>query len=170
VPNFLGKHASDRLREEAPRKGEAVGSSRTISHWTRVLAGPGEVGRDGADAGQAARAKSGQIATLILPAGTAWGGELRVAATSALPPPLHRLRPDGDAAAARARRLPGAALLVDGAALRSDLGEAAACIAKATGARLMPPFSRDGSGVAALRCGLNGWPAGSRTIWRCWRR
>ena len=71
VLHILGKHASHDLRHEAPLKGDTVGISRTNSNWTRVSAGPAEVGRNGADAVQAARAKSGQIATLILPADTA---------------------------------------------------------------------------------------------------
>ena len=74
VLNIMGEHASYHPRYEAPLKGDTVGISRAISHWTRVSAGQGEVGSDGAATVQAARAKNGQIATLILPADTAWGG------------------------------------------------------------------------------------------------
>lgn len=78
-----------------------------------------------------------------------------MAATSAPPPPLHRPRPDEITAAVRALRQAGAALLVDGVALHSDLGEVAARIAKATGARLMQPFfaARFRRGGWALRLG-----------------
>ena len=76
-----------------------------------------------------------------------------MAATSAPPPPLHRPRPDEITAAVRVLRQAGAALLVDGVALHSDLGEVAARIAKATGARLMQPFfaARFRRGGGALR-------------------
>ena len=139
VVNIMGDHADYHLQFEAPLKGDTVGISQSISHWTRVTSEPGRVAGDGADAVQAARAKNGQIATLILPANMAWDaaeGE----AVAPPPPPLQRPSADQVAAAARALRQPGAVLLVDGPALWSDLGLLAKRLTKATGARLMQPF------------------------------
>jgi len=139
VLNIMGDHADYHLAYEAPLKGDTVGISQTVSHWTRVTSEPGRVAQDGADAVQAARGRNGQIATLILPANMAWdpaGGE----AVAPPPAPLRRPSPDQVAAAARALRQPGAVLLVDGPALWSKLGLLAARVAKAAGARLMQPF------------------------------
>ena len=55
-------------------------------------------------------------------------------------PPLRRPSALEIAGAARVLTAPGAALMVDGAALYSDLGLVAAGIAAKTGARLMAPF------------------------------
>ena len=72
VVNVMGEHASYHLQYEAPLKGDTEGISRTVSHWTRTASDAGSVARDGAEAIRAARSKNGQIATLILPADTAW--------------------------------------------------------------------------------------------------
>lgn len=139
ILNIMGDHADYHLRFEAPLKGDTVGISQAISHWTRVSAEPGRVARDGADALQAARSKNGQIATLILPANMAWDP---AEGHAVAPPPLLLRRPSSEeiTAAARALRLPGAVLLVDGPALWSDLGLQAKRLTKAAGARLMHPF------------------------------
>lgn len=153
VLNIMGDHADYHLRFEAPLKGDTVGISRTVSHWTRVSATAADVAADGATAIQAARDKNGQIATLILPANTAWdaaGGQ----AVAAPPPPLLRPSREEIAGAARALRQPGAVLLLDGPALWSDLGLLAKRLTKAAGARLMQPFFasrfRRGAGVVKI--------------------
>lgn len=139
VVNIMGDHANYHLRFEAPLKGDTVGISEAISHWTRVCAAPNAVATDGAAAIQVARGKNGQIATLILPANMAWDAAV---GPSVAAPPLALRRPSkGEvAAAARALRQPGAVLLIDGPALWSDLGLLAKRVAKAAGARVMQPF------------------------------
>lgn len=139
IVNIMGDHADYHLRFEAPLKGDTVGISRAISHWTRVSREPGRVAQDAADAVQAARGKNGQIATLILPANMAWEAAEghRVAPP---PPPLERPSQAEVVAAAKALRQPGAVLLVDGPVLWSDLGLLAKRLTKAAGARLMHPF------------------------------
>jgi acetolactate synthase-1/2/3 large subunit len=139
VVNIMGDHADYHLRFEAPLKGDTVGISQAISHWTRVCSEPGRVASDGADAVQAARARNGQIATLILPANMAWDAA-EGHAVAPPPPPLQRPSQQEVAAAARALRQPGAVLLVDGPVLWSDLGHLAKRVTKAVGARLMQPF------------------------------
>lgn len=138
IVNIMGDHASYHLRYEAPLKGDTEGISRAISHWTRTSADAASVAVDGAAAVQAARGKNGQIATLILPANTAWE-PAEVAAVAAAPTALQRPSAAQIAAAARALRQPGAALLVDGRAIYTDLALFAARIAKATGCRLLAP-------------------------------
>lgn len=153
VLNVMGDHADYHLRFEAPLKGDTVGISQAVSHWTRVCSQPGRVATDAADAIQAARAGNGQIATLILPANMAWDPADGVAVAPS-PPPLRRPSPEEVAAAARALRQPGAILLLDGPALWSDLGLLAKRLTKAAGARLMQPFFaarfRRGAGSVAI--------------------
>ncbi len=152
VVNVMGEHASHHLRHESPLKGDTVGISQAVSHWTRVSQDALQVAGDGAAAVQAARGLGGQVATLILPANTAW--EAAEGAAVAPDPPALR-RPSGAeiAEAARALTTPGAALMVDGAALYTDLGLVAARIATRTGARLMAPFfaARQRRGGGTLR-------------------
>lgn len=152
VLNIMGDHADYHLQFEAPLKGDTLGVSQAVSHWTRVCAEPGRVASDGADAVQAARAKNGQVATLILPANMAWD-EAEGHAVAPPPPALRRPSPDQIAAAARALRQPGAVLLVDGPVLWSDLGLLAKRLTKAAGARLMQPFfvSRFRRGAGAVK-------------------
>jgi acetolactate synthase I/II/III large subunit len=152
VVNIMGDHADYHLRFEAPLKGDTVGISRAVSHWTRVSSEPGRVAGDAADAVQAARAKNGQVATLILPANMAWD-PAEGHAVAPPPPPVRRPSSDEVAAAARALRLPGAVLLVDGPVLWSDLGLLAKRLTKAAGARLMQPFfaSRFRRGAGAVK-------------------
>ncbi len=152
VLNIMGDHADYHLRFEAPLKGDTVGVAQAVSHWTRVCSSAEKVAGDAAEAVQAARAKDGQIATLILPANTAWED----ASGFAVAAPAPALRRPSDAeikAAANALRRPGAILMVDGAALFTDLGLLAKRVAKACGARLMQPFfaSRFRRGAGAVR-------------------
>jgi acetolactate synthase-1/2/3 large subunit len=147
VLNIMGDHADYHLRFEAPLKGDTVGVAQAVSHWTRVCSAAGMVASDAAEAVQAARAKGGQIATLILPANTAWE-EATGHAVAAQAPPLRRPSLAEVKAAAKALREPGAVLLVDGPALFTDLGLLAKRLTKAAGARLMQPYF-----VSRFRCG-----------------
>ena len=153
VLNVMGDHADHHLRFEAPLKGDTIGISQAVSHWTRVCSEPGRVATDAADAIQAARDGNGRIATLILPANMAWDP---AEAQAVAPPPVPLRRPSQDevGAAARALRQPGAILLLDGPALWSDLGLLAKRLTKAAGARLMQPFFaarfRRGAGSVAI--------------------
>lgn len=138
VVNVMGDHATYHLRHEAPLKGETVGVSVAVSHWTRVAADASEVAAGGAAAIRAARSHNGRIATLILPADTAWNPAEGAAET--LPPPaLHRPSLAEVAAAAEMLRRPGAALMLDGSAIWGEDALVAARIARATGCALMAP-------------------------------
>ena len=152
VLNIMGDHADYHLRFDAPLKGDTVGVAQAVSHWTRVSSSAVKVASDAAEAVQAARAKGGQIATLILPANTAWEAASSFA-VAAPAPALRRPSPAEIAAAARALREPGAILMIDGPALYSDLGLLARRLAKACGARLMQPYfaSRFRRGAGAVK-------------------
>ncbi len=152
ILNIMGDHADYHLRFEAPLKGDTVGIAEAVSHWTRLSSASNKVPNDAAEAIQAARAKGGQIATLILPANTAWE-EASGHAVAAPPPALRRPLMAEVKAAANALRQPGAILMIDGPALFTDLGLLAKRIARSCGARLMQPFfvSRFRRGAGAVK-------------------
>lgn len=152
VLTLMGDHASYHLRHEAPLKGDTEGISRAVSHWTHVAADAATAAADGAAALRAARAGNGRIATLILPADTMWSpAEGR--APGLAPPAPHRPSRAEAAAAAAALREPGAALLLEGAALWGPLSHVAGRIARATGCRLLAPYfpSRLRRGAGAVK-------------------
>ena len=137
--NVVGDHATYHLRYESPLKGDIEGVTRAVSHWVRASQTPGDVARDAAAGVLAAENSNGQIATLILPADTAWGDATDVIARE---PAADLRRPSEDAvtAAADALRQPGAVLFVGGAGLYGEGAELAGRIAAKTGARLMCDF------------------------------
>jgi len=153
IVNVVGDHATHHLAYESPLKGDIRGVSQSISHWTRSSPDAPSVAQDGADAIRAARSLNGQIATLVLPADTAWN-PAENSAKATTPPPLHRPdMADIDAAAQRLTQ-PGATLLIGGNALFGDLRRLAGQIAAKTGAQLMadtliPRISR-GAGEAVI--------------------
>ena len=154
IVNVVGDHATHHLRHESPLKGDIIGISQAVSHWTRVSPQAESVAADGAAAVQAARSLNGQIATLVLPADTAWN-TATVPVADALPPgPLHRPS-EGDIEAA-AKRLSGdgAALMIGGQALFGPLRMLAGQIAAVTGCRLLAdtliPRLAKGAGTAKL--------------------
>lgn len=153
IVNVVGDHATHHLRYESPLKGDIVGISQSISHWTRVSSDALSVATDGAEAIRAARSLNGQIATLILPANTAWDDA--VGPAECLPAtPLQEPSPAQIEAAARRLRTPGAALMIGGEALFGELRTLAGRIAAKTGCRLMAdtliPRISKGAGEAVL--------------------
>ncbi len=151
--NIVGEHATRHLAYESPLKGDIEGISRAVSHWTRTAPDAASVATDGAAAIRAARSMGGQVATLILPADTAWT-EATGPADSPAPPPLHRPSQARIEAAARALGQPGAVLMIGGSALFGEDRLLAGRIAARTGCRLMAdtllPRLSNGAGAARL--------------------
>ena len=86
--NVVGDHATYHRKFDAPLTSDVEGFARPVSGWIKVSGSADEVAADGAQAVQAALAPPGQVATLILPADTAWDR------TSVAPArPLPRLAP-----------------------------------------------------------------------------
>ncbi|MEM9044886.1 MAG: acetolactate synthase large subunit [Pseudomonadota bacterium] len=152
--NVVGDHATHHLRYESPLKGDILGISNAVSHWTHVTDDARNVASDGAAAVQAARSQNGQLATLILPANTAWeaaGDDV----VHALPTKaLYRPSIERVEAAAQRLKAEGAALMIGGAALFGTDRELAGQIAAGTGCRLIAdtliPRISKGAGVAKL--------------------
>ena len=137
VVNVVGDQATYHRPYDAPLTADTEGWARPVSAWVRTATRAATVGADAAVAVQAARTAPGQIATLILPADTAWseGGE----AAPALPvPPAPKVAPGVVAGIARVLRGgEPALLLLGGRALREGALASAHRIAAVTGARLM---------------------------------
>ncbi len=137
IVNIVGDQATYHRPLDAPLTADTEGWARPVSGWVRTATRAETVGRDASVAVQAARTAPGQIATLILPADTAWDAGGVVA--EALPVPE---RPQAEAHAVRGaasvlRSGEKTLLLLGGDALREAPLRSAHRIAAATGATMM---------------------------------
>src|SRR5215475_13604120 len=70
--NVVGDHATYHRSLDAPLTSDIETAARPFSHWVKTSANADSAAADAAAALIAARTPPGQIATLILPADTAW--------------------------------------------------------------------------------------------------
>jgi acetolactate synthase-1/2/3 large subunit len=152
--NIVGDHATYHRQYDAPLTSDVEGTARPYSHWVRTSPSARAIVDDTCDAILAAKSAPGSIATLILPADTAWEEGPAPRAASA-PPPRSTVDRHVIANAARvcaAGRRTG--LILAGPALLDDGLELAGRIAAKTGVRLLasysPPRIRRGAGVVAV--------------------
>ncbi|HQT39559.1 MAG TPA: acetolactate synthase large subunit [Acidocella sp.] len=141
IVNIVGDQATHHRPLDAVLTGDVEGWARPVSGFVRRAATAARVGIDTAAAIEAARTYPGQVATLILPADTAWddGGIPGVAA-----PPLPPTGVNSQAIETAARLLRSgepAILLIGGDALREAPLWVAHAIAQATGAKMLGPVS-----------------------------
>jgi acetolactate synthase-1/2/3 large subunit len=135
--NVVGEHATYHRRLDAPLTSDINGFASPVSGWIRTPETADQVAQAGAEAVAAACRPPGQIATLILPADTAWNE-----ASGAAPPitPDQPNAPGDEAISAAAHALrsgESCALLMNGAALSEAGLELAGKIRTASGARLL---------------------------------
>lgn len=137
IVNVIGEHATHHLQYDAPLTSDIEGIARPVSHWIGRGQTADDVAALGAEAVAAAHSKGGQIASLILPADTAWNeakAEARPIAVGA------RVKSDEAqiraAAAALKKAGPNGMLILGGDALLRDGLKLAARISAATGCRL----------------------------------
>ena len=137
--NIVGDHATYHRPFDAPLTTDTEGLARTVSHWVRTSTSSARVGADGAAAVQAAMTPPGQIATLILPADTAWNEGAEVGAP--LPAPARpAVAPDILRAIAQTLRTREPAMFILSGQALSEAGLAAAHrIAHIAGAKLRTP-------------------------------
>ena len=152
--NIVGDHAGYHLQYDAPLTSDVRGFASPVSGWIHSCTSSRSTGADAARAVQAARGAPGQIATLILPADTAWSP----ADTASPALPVATPAPVDDQVitlAADAVKNGGrTALLIRGEALQKAGLEAAGRVAQASGARLLcdtfaPRLDR-GAGLVAV--------------------
>src|SRR5580700_244833 len=85
IVNIVGQHPAYHLRYDAPLTSDIEAIAKPYSKWLRTSSASSQLGRDAAEAIFAARTAPGQIATLIVPADTAWTDGGVVAEMAALP-------------------------------------------------------------------------------------
>ncbi|MGB7181093.1 MAG: acetolactate synthase large subunit, partial [Burkholderiaceae bacterium] len=133
IVNIVGDHATYHLKHNAPLTSDIEGFAKPVSHWIKTSPSSATIAADGALAIEEARQAPGRVATLILPADTAWGEAGDVAKTNE---PAARKKPDADVVKQAAALLSNgkrASLLLGGRALRADALDLAARIAAKTG-------------------------------------
>jgi acetolactate synthase-1/2/3 large subunit len=136
IVNIVGDHASYHRAFDPPLASDIEALTRAASHWVRVSASSSEVGFDGATAVQIARSVPGQIATLILPADTAWNDGGKVADSLSFPS-RNRVRSEVVSAIAQVLKTEEPAILILAGQALSEPGLAAAArVSSATGAKL----------------------------------
>jgi acetolactate synthase I/II/III large subunit len=82
IVNIVGEHATYHIAYDAPLTADIEGVAAPMSHWVKTSPDSRTIAGDGALAIAAARQTPGQIATLILPADTAWGAADGIAETA----------------------------------------------------------------------------------------
>ena len=80
IINIVGDHATYHRKHDAPLTSDIETVARSVSGWMRTSPDARSVAQDGAAAIAAVKTPPGQIATLILPADTAWNEADGVAA------------------------------------------------------------------------------------------
>jgi acetolactate synthase I/II/III large subunit len=154
IVNIVGDHAAYHERYDPPLASDIEGLARPVSSWIRTSPSSHVVASDAARAVQAALRPPGQIATLILPADTAWLDAERPAPPLARPAPA----PVDDLAVSQVAQALTAGkstmILIRGSALREPGLRAAARVAAKTGARVacdtFPPRWQRGAGRALI--------------------
>ena len=154
IVNIVGDHATYHAQYDAPLASDIKGLAAPVSGWVHASQSALQVAADGARAVAAAMTPPGQIATLILPADTAW----KESGLPARPVPRVEQQTPGDDiiddAAKKLKNGKATALLLRGAALQEEGLRYAGRIAEKTGARLLcdtfPPRMRRGAGMVAI--------------------
>lgn len=140
IVNVVGDQATYHRPLDAPLTADTDAMARTVSQWVRTSTRSADVGRDAAQAIQAARTHPGQIATLMLPSDTSWDDGGAEAAALPVPQPV-ALDPFAiDRAAQVLRSGRRVLLLLAGDAVLARGQELAWRIAQATGAELMADY------------------------------
>jgi len=137
IVNIVGDHATYHGQFDAPLTSDVVGFARPVSAWVHSSRSAKTVAADGARAVHAALQPPGQIATLILPADTAWGdaeGPARPLPRPVAAPPSQDAVDRVAAALANGKRT---AILMRGEVLKERGLHAAGRIAAKSGARLL---------------------------------
>src|SRR5262245_38361379 len=136
IVNVVGDHATYHAQYDAPLASDIVGFARPVSGWVHSSPNARTVAADGARAVAAALASPGQIATLILPADTAWHDAEGPAPGLARPVAARPSEGAIDRVAEALRNGKKTAILMRGSVLKERGLVAAGRIAAKSGARL----------------------------------
>ena len=136
IVNVVGDHATYHTRYDAPLASDVAGFARPVSRWIQSSPSALTVAADAARAVQASMEAPGQIATLILPADTAWSEADRPAPSLPRPQIAPADAKAVDQAANALRTGKKAAILIRGSALKEQGLKTAGRISAKTGARI----------------------------------
>lgn len=139
--NVVGEHATYHLEHDAPLTADIEMLARQYSPWMKTSRSARDVAADGAEAIAAAQTAPGQIATLILPADTAWSEGGPVATVPAIPERETVDEAVIDAIAAILTSGEKTLLLLGDKAVRARPLEDASRIARGTGQHVMAQTS-----------------------------
>ncbi|MCP5432015.1 MAG: acetolactate synthase large subunit [Alphaproteobacteria bacterium] len=138
IVNIVGEHATYHRKYDAPLSSDIASLARPMSHWVQTVEHAADGPRLASLAVAEALGTPGRIATLILPADSAWNELGRRDAPPRARPAAAPQVPGAriDAAAKALREAKSAAIVLGNDAMREGPLLAAARIAAATGARL----------------------------------
>lgn len=156
IVNIIGEHATHHIERDAPLTADIEGIATPVSHWVHTSKSSTEIAAHGAQAVAEAASYPGRIASLILPANTAWE-------TSTGPAPAVTPAPANPVADNTIERVAEilesgepAILVMTGHCLRQQPLETASRIAEKTGAHLIGQMSNArlerGAGRTPLEC------------------
>ncbi len=136
IVNIVGDHATYHVEHDAPLTADVEGIAAPVSAWVKTSTSATDVATDGAQAVAQASTYPGRVASLILPANTAWEKSTGPAEKATVPTapkvPSSRVQAIADVL----RRGEPTAIVMTGFSLRSKPLETASRIAMATGAQL----------------------------------
>ncbi len=141
IVNIVGDHATYHLQHDAPLTADVEGIAWPVSAWVRTSRDARSVAADGAEAVVAASTRPGQVATLILPANTAWEESDGPAGMPPVPEAPRVAEERVKSVAAVLRSGEPTVILMTGQALRAHGLEVGGAIATASGARLIGQMS-----------------------------
>jgi acetolactate synthase-1/2/3 large subunit len=158
IVNIVGEHALRHIEHDAPLTADIAGIAAPVSNWVKIATDAQSLAEDAAEAVAAAQQYPGQIATLILPANTAWEP-----ANTAAPPRTIPAPPVVDASriSAVARALhtdEPSAIILGGDCVHEEALEYASRIAQKTNATLLAETSNARFERGAGRVGVTAIP------------
>jgi acetolactate synthase-1/2/3 large subunit len=137
ILNIVGDHATCHTQYDAPLASDVAGFARPVSGWIRSSRSALMAAADGARAVQASREPPGQVATLILPADTAWSEADRPVPALPLPQVAAPEAKAVDQVASALRTGKKTVILIRGSALKEQGLKMAGRISAKTGARIV---------------------------------
>ncbi|MBT3602603.1 MAG: acetolactate synthase large subunit [Candidatus Latescibacteria bacterium] len=140
IVNIVGDHATYHVQYDAPLTSDIEGIAQPVSGWVRTSPTAQSVAADGAAAIAAAQTPPGQVATLILPANTAWNPANGPAQIQASPKPTAVPTKHIQNIATLLKQQSDTVILIGDQVMSNEtLSRLASCIASHTNARLMGP-------------------------------
>ncbi len=142
IVNIVGEHRQGHKQTDSPLTGDIEGVANTMSDWVRTSTSADNIATDAAEAIRVSRTLPGQIATLILPADTAWT-QARPHGRLDFDPPAATLPSDAkfDAALNALKSGEKVILVLAGRALRAAPLELASQIVQRTGCAMLAQYS-----------------------------